>query len=345
MKMKMVTALEALRPVVDWALSTPLKDQVIVPMARQMMVDTAEANGIRWREAVDWIQQLETWEAEDVEVPAYYRAAFHGYNRGNLCWEAAFEQEVASAAVGARNYPRGGEPAFRGAFESAFESLGARVPADGVVADLGCGTGTSTRLLAQKYARAGSVVGVDLSPHMVQVARRLGRGVSGADWVADVESDPRVSFRCADVARLPFEDGSVDVCQLSLVVHELPPAETRRVLRECARVLKPGTGQLWLCEMDFDTAGFTKLRKNPVLFAFIKSTEPYLDEYAAYNARGIIDDIVDLGSFADVRLRAATGRHFALVATCGNAPTAVEDLREDTALPDTHLATFVTRGE
>lgn len=341
-RVRMLLITSALRPVVDWALSTPLKTQLIVPMARQMMVETAEANGIQWREAVNWIEKLEKWETDDVEVPEYYRAAFHGYERGNLCWEAAFEQEVASAAVGARNYPRGGELAFRGAFESAFDMLGAS--AEGVVVDLGCGTGTSTRLLAKKHPHATKVVGVDLSPYMIDVARRLGRGVPGTDWVVDVEPDSRVSFECADIARLPFEDGSVDVCQLSLVVHELPPEETRLVLQECARVLKPGTGQLWLCEMDFDTAGFTKLRNNPVLFAFIKSTEPYLDEYAAYNARGIIDDIVSLGTFADVRLRAATGRHFALVATAGHGPPTITDLRQETALPDTHLATFETRA-
>eukprot|EP00966_Prymnesium_polylepis_P244493 5655047-Prymnesium_polylepis.1 len=44
-----------------------------------------------------------------------------------------------------------------------------------------------------------------------------------------------------------------------LVVHELPPSATREIAAEALRVLRPG-GQMWLCEMDFDTEGFAKLR-------------------------------------------------------------------------------------
>ena len=151
----------------------------------------------------------------------------------------------------------------------------------------------------------------------------------------------------ADIAATGLADGSVDVVCLSLVIHELPPAATRAVCAEAYRILRPDVGQLWITEMDFDTEGFRKLRGNPLLFSFIRATEPYLDEYADYQAApaaGVPRDLVALG-FDRVTLTAATGRHFALVATkpaAGDARAAactIDDRREQNAKPDTHLRT------
>lgn len=338
-----------MRPILDLVLASPLNSLVLVPMARTMMVKTAEENSVPWSDAKAWVSSLESdWEGlvgdeEDsrVDVPDYYRAPFHAYTGGNLCLEAAFEQEIASAAVGARNYPsfgRTGEEAFRGAFDDAFRELGAN--AGDTILDLGCGTGVSSRRLARQFP-SSRVIGVDLSPFFLAVAKKLLGRVSDR-WIND-DLDQPVEFVRADIAHLPYDNDSVDVCQLSLVVHELPPKETRRVLEECSRVLKPN-GQLWISEMDFDTTGFKTLRENPMLFSFIRSTEPYLDEYADYNARGIVADLEKL-PFDTVKLRAATGRHFALVATkASSSPKSlrVDDRRAETAMPDTHLATFKT---
>ena len=107
------------------------------------------------------------------------------------------------------------------------------------------------------------------------------------------------------------------------------------------RLLRPG-GQLWITEMDFETDGFMKLRANPLLFSLIRSTEPYLDVYADYMPR-LPAELSELG-FGTVRLAAATGRHFALVATKpadGDAALrVVEDLRGETRKDDTHLKTW-----
>ena len=62
--------------------------------------------------------------------------------------------------------------------------------------------------------------------------------------------------------------------------------------------------------MDFDTEGFSKLRANPLLFALIRSTEPYLDVYADYQTSRIGDqpalahDLSEVG-FGEVKLAAA----------------------------------------
>eukprot|EP00629_Pelagomonadales_sp_RCC1024_P015447 CAMPEP_0119296606 /NCGR_PEP_ID=MMETSP1329-20130426/50657_1 /TAXON_ID=114041 /ORGANISM="Genus nov. species nov., Strain RCC1024" /LENGTH=356 /DNA_ID=CAMNT_0007297541 /DNA_START=163 /DNA_END=1233 /DNA_ORIENTATION=- len=330
-------------------LKSPLYRQIMVPMSRNLMIDTAKKNGVPWADSVAWLERQREWtlEGDAVAPPAYYEAPFHAYDSGNLCWQAAFEQEVASKAVGARNYPAfgaEGETAFRGAFDDALVDAGARVPDDAVVVDLGCGTGYSTRRLAEQYPRAAKFVGVDLSPYFVAVARELPR-IEGTEehWVNAVQRDERVSFECADAASTPLESASADVCVLTFVVHELPPSATAAIVREAHRLLKPG-GQLWINEMDFETEGYAKLRASPA-YAFIRATEPYLDVYADHGATGVAGDCVAAG-FGRVKAVAATGRHYSLVAdrVAAAAPEIV-DLRAETAKPDTHLKTWELRED
>lgn len=327
-------------------LKSPVYDRVLVPMARRTMIETARKNGVPWESSVEWLAGARAWAVDaaeaDVAVPAYYANKFHAYADGNLCWEAAFEQEPASRAVGARNYPAfgaDGEGAFRGAFDDALASIGAAVPDGAVVVDVGCGTGVSTRRLAAAHPTASEVVGVDLSPHFLAVARALPAlcAEAAGRWVNAVAADGRVTYLRADASDLPWADGSVDVVSLSLVVHELPPAATRAALAEARRVLRPG-GQLWLSEMDFDTDGYVALRASPP-YALIRATEPYLDVYADYGAAGVAADAAAVG-FGAVRAVAATGRHFALVADASAGGPTVDDRRRETALPDTHLATW-----
>ena len=93
----------------DIALKSPLWKLVLVPQARDSMVKTAEANGINWIEAYDWISMdpsgpwnspTENTLMRKEQYPNYYLKPFHGYESGNLCWKAAFEQELAFKAVG-----------------------------------------------------------------------------------------------------------------------------------------------------------------------------------------------------------------------------------------------------
>ena len=64
--------------------------------------------------------------APDGQWPSYYINKFHGYKEGNLCKEAAIEQEIAGKAVGARNFPAegsNGENVLRGAYDREIVSL------------------------------------------------------------------------------------------------------------------------------------------------------------------------------------------------------------------------------
>ena len=90
------------------------------------------------------------------------------------------------------------------------------------IADVGCGTGRLTPYLAAKGLQPR---GVDLTPRMIEVARR--------DY-------PGFSFEVADVRELPFADASLAgvVCWYSLIY--LAPADRPAAYAQLARVVKPG---------------------------------------------------------------------------------------------------------
>ena len=348
------------RWLLDAALASPVYKLLLVPQAKATMVKTAEDNGVPWRKALAWVREQGPWdlspdeEAQRLSVPEYYKQPFHAYEEGNLCWDAALEGEIASRAVGARNFPAygaDGELAFRGAFEEALQDIGAKVPDGGLVVDLGCGTGISTRRIAARFPKASSILGIDASPHFLQVGRRLNqlgtKDRNAWEWINAIDeggyTDTRVELRHGLAEDTKLADASVDVVNLGLVIHELPPSATMDIAKEIYRILKPD-GQLWITEMDFQAPAFSKLRSNPMLFSLIRSTEPYLDVYADYQPN-LANDLAKLG-YGPITLAAATGRHFALVATksaAGGGP--VDDRRAETAKADTHLKTWESKNK
>ncbi len=110
-------------------------------------------------------------------------------------------------------------------YGSAFATaaMAALLPADYVVADLGCGTGAMTADLAQSIKQ---VIAVDNSPAMLKAARKRVEGLNNVD------------LRRGELEALPIEDGTCDAAILSLVLSYV--AEPSLVLREMARILKPG---------------------------------------------------------------------------------------------------------
>jgi SAM-dependent methyltransferase len=88
------------------------------------------------------------------------------------------------------------------------------------VLDLGTGTGKAARVVAKRFPQA-EVVGVDLSPAMIEEARK----------VLPAELSGRVRFEVADASRLPFEDGAFD---LVVLLNMIP------FFGELARVTAPG---------------------------------------------------------------------------------------------------------
>lgn len=92
----------------------------------------------------------------------------------------------------------------------------------GLVADLGCGPGHVARYLQE---RGVTVVGVDLSPETIRVAKGL---------------HPDVDLRVGDMTQLDLPDASLaGIVAFYAIVHS-SPAELGAVFQETRRVLKPG---------------------------------------------------------------------------------------------------------
>jgi SAM-dependent methyltransferase len=101
-----------------------------------------------------------------------------------------------------------------------------------VVVDLGCGGGLDVFLAAAKVGPTGKAIGIDMTPEMLDLARKnAAKGVDG-------QPIPNVEFYQATIDQLPLPDGSVD-CVISNCVINLA-LDKPAVFREIARVLKPG---------------------------------------------------------------------------------------------------------
>jgi SAM-dependent methyltransferase len=100
-------------------------------------------------------------------------------------------------------------------------------PGDTVL-DLGSGAGFDAFLAAREVGDAGRVIGVDMTPEMLERARR--NAVSGGYT--------NVEFREGVIEKLPLADASVDVVISNCVINLAP--DKRAVFREAARVLRPG---------------------------------------------------------------------------------------------------------
>jgi SAM-dependent methyltransferase len=293
---------------IDQLLAIEPVRQLMFLQARRLIIRTAERRGIAWRarrEAL--LQQAEPLLVSSTDpatmTPAYYRARFHAYDAGNLCWAAAGEAEQATDAMALRVWPgetlepEQAQRRLRQAIFAAIEPSLA-VPVRSAL-DIGCSVGVGTLALKdwldQREGTPVEVEGLDLSPQMLAVAR-----------VRDPESRiRRWHHAAAEATGLPAV--SVDLITLQFVCHELPASATLAVLREAARLLRP-KGVLALVDQDPDSA---VIRQLPAPIAtLLKSTEPYLEEYFS------LDLPVALGEagFRDVRRQACDPRHRVLVA-------------------------------
>ncbi|HEU0007503.1 MAG TPA: ubiquinone/menaquinone biosynthesis methyltransferase [Terriglobia bacterium] len=93
------------------------------------------------------------------------------------------------------------------------------------VLDLACGTGDITLLLAKQLGSQGKATGVDITPEMVERARRKGL------------EEPRVHFETGDICQLGYPDASFDRITVGYGVRNVP--EISRLLDEVLRLLKP----------------------------------------------------------------------------------------------------------
>lgn len=95
------------------------------------------------------------------------------------------------------------------------------------VLDLGSGAGVDVFLAAKEVGEKGYVIGVDMTPEMVEKARSL----------KQKSALENVDFRLGFIEQLPVEDASIDVVISNCVINLSP--DKQKVFHEIFRVLKP----------------------------------------------------------------------------------------------------------
>ncbi|MBD2294849.1 class I SAM-dependent methyltransferase [Anabaena sphaerica FACHB-251] len=277
--------------------------------ARQVIIKTAEKNGVPWRknyenlEASGIKEKLTELVNPNVVYPDYYKVPFHAYSEGNLCWKAAFEAPSATYSMGLRVWAKEKitwQTAHHRLRSSFHEVLGNYVTQDVQdILDIGCSVGISTlaihRYYQQKQNHPVNTVGLDLSPYMLSVAKQLDIDNEISQWL-HVQ---------AENTGLPNE--SFDLITLQFVTHELPGFASKAIFQEALRLLRTGG-----CFAIVDNNPKSPVIQNlpPVLFTLMKSTEPWSDEYYMFDIEGTLHTV----GFEVLTTVSTDPRHRAIVA-------------------------------
>ncbi len=129
----------------------------------------------------------------------------------------------------------------------------ARAKPGETVLDLGSGAGIDCFLAAREVGPSGHVIGVDMTPAMIERARA---NAAKGDYA-------NVEFRLGEIEHLPVADATMDLVISNCVVNLSP--DKPQVFREALRALKPG-GRLLVSDLVLTRPLAPELQKNVDLY-------------------------------------------------------------------------------
>jgi ubiquinone/menaquinone biosynthesis C-methylase UbiE len=158
------------------------------------------------------------------------------------------------------------------------------------VLDVACGTGVVTRLAAARTGAGGRVVGLDINPSMLAVARSL-----------PVDDGASIAWVEASALEMPLPDAAFDVVLCQQGLQQFP--DRLAALHEMRRVLVPA-GHLAL-------SVWGPIERSPGMAALVEALARHAGIDAANNRRApfaladaaIVRDLLDAAGFHDVHLQ------------------------------------------
>src|SRR4051794_23306190 len=157
------------------------------------------------------------------------------------------------------------------------------------VVDLGSGGGLGVFLASAKVGPTGRAIGIDMTPEMIELARR--NAVRGNDG----QGFTNVEFHLSTVDKLPLLENSVD-CIISNCVINLAP-DKPAVFREIARVLKPG-GRLVVSDIALKKSLPTEISQDVLAYVGCIAGAIQIEDYK----RGLVEagfsnvEVIESGS-------------------------------------------------
>ncbi|MDX2240546.1 MAG: methyltransferase domain-containing protein [Leptolyngbyaceae cyanobacterium bins.302] len=228
--------------------SNALFDRFLVPVLRTFINQDDVA---KQYQEIDWKAASARLSDPTLIYPDYYQQAnFHGIEGGYLTVGAAVSYDPITQYA----LPPG-ESLVRQAAIATIHTQPRRI------LDLGCGTGSGTLLLKQRFPDA-EVIGLDLSPYMLVVAEQKAQ-----------KAGVTIQWRHGLAEKTSFPDASFDLVTASLLFHETPVAIAKAILRECYRLLTV-SGEVVILD------GSQRVLRQADWLTHIFE-EPYIREYAA----------------------------------------------------------------
>lgn len=175
----------------------------------------------------------------------------------------------------ARSYDKYIEP-----FTATVRQIGLRMypPREGMrVLDIGCGTGTNLSF----YHPAGcEVFGIDLSPAMVEMARK--------------KLGDRAEILLGDASQMPYVDNLYDLVTTVMTLHEMPDQIRSTVISEMIRVLKPN-GYILITDFHPGPIRFPKgwMYKSIALVFEIAAGREHFKNYRHFIANGGLPSLIN----------------------------------------------------
>jgi arsenite methyltransferase len=195
------------------------------------------------------------------------------------------------------------------------------------VVDLGSGGGLDVFLAAEKVGPRGRAIGIDMTPEMIDLARRNAGKRQAAGAAANVE------FHLGTIDRLPLADASVD-CVISNCVINLA-RDKRAVFREIARVLKPG-GRLAVSDIALKQPLPAALGDDIMSYVSCIGGAILIEDYrqglieAGFSNVEVVDSGADLNVYAKIENQAGC---CSPAMTETSAPLAIVSLTSSSELP------------
>lgn len=252
----------------------------LLKVLREKYVSVQRKKGIKFEETkMFWkskksklIKNKQAIQNKSINYPAYFTSSIHTYENGHLNWCQAYQTMChmqSSALMSVKDIKK--DESFQCSPEEAYAIYKTYI-ADNLmnemqnmniteIADLGCGTGEITQMLAVNYPQA-FITGVDMSPNYLSIG------------IYKYSESMNMQWLHANIEYTEIDQESFDVVVISYVFHEMIPEAIQGTIHEAYRILKPN-GKVIVVDMDPE--------KIPSFPSTIDISEPHLKLYRTVN--------------------------------------------------------------